>query len=84
MDGLCYSLGMITLLKKDLTRVKELPANKQHAAAEFILNYVENAEQDVQLTDEQLAEVRRRRAEKNPKTLTLKQLDARLRRLGVL
>ena len=48
------------------------------------MSYVENARQDVQLTDAQLAEVRRRRAEKNPKTLTLKQLDARLRRLGVL
>ena len=81
---MCYSVDMTTLLKKALARVKELPANKQNAAAEFIMSYVENAGRNVQLTDAQLAEVRRRRAEKNPKTLTLKQLDTRLRRLGAL
>ncbi|MFZ2141874.1 MAG: hypothetical protein WAV78_33930 [Xanthobacteraceae bacterium] len=35
------------------------------------------------LTDEQLAELRRRRAEKYPKTLTLAEFDERLRRFGV-
>jgi hypothetical protein len=35
------------------------------------------------LTDEQLAELQRRRAEKNPKTLTLAEFDERLRRFGV-
>jgi hypothetical protein len=35
------------------------------------------------LTDEQLAELRRRRAEKNPRTLTLAELDKRLRRFGL-
>jgi hypothetical protein len=36
-----------------------------------------------QLSDGQLAEVRRRRAEKNPKMLTLEEWDERLRRFGV-
>ena len=36
-----------------------------------------------QLTDEQLTEVRRRRAERNPKTLTLEEFDRKLRRFGI-
>ncbi len=72
------------MLKKALAKVKGLPSGEQNAAAKLIMSYVENVERDVHLTDNQLAEVRRRRAEKNPKTITLTQLDARLRRLGVL
>ena len=37
----------------------------------------------IQLTDEQLAEVDRRLATKNPKTLTMAELDARLKRRGI-
>ena len=38
----------------------------------------------LRLTDEQAAEVRRRRAEENPKTMTLAEFNARLRgRYGV-
>ena len=62
--------------------MRELPEEKQDSAAEFHMDYVTAVEQDVTLTHEQLAEVRRRRAEKKPKMITLKQLDARLRRLG--
>jgi hypothetical protein len=40
-------------------------------------------ESTYQLSDEQLAEVRRRRAEKNPKTLTLAEFDGNLRRFGI-
>jgi hypothetical protein len=35
---------------------------------------------DLRLTDEQLAEVRRRRAETDPKTITLAEFNERLRR----
>jgi hypothetical protein len=35
---------------------------------------------DVRLTDEQLAEVRRRRCEQDPKTITLAEFNERLRR----
>ena len=75
---------MTKLLQKAFAKVKKLQAGEQNAAAELIMNYIANVKQDVQLTDEQLAEVRRRRAEKHPKNLTLKQLDSRLRRLGAL
>jgi hypothetical protein len=38
----------------------------------------------LRLSDDQLAEVRRRRSEKNPKTITLAELNTRLhRRYGV-
>ena len=42
-----------------------------------------NRTREVQLNDAQLAEVRRRRAVKNPVKLTLEELDDRLRRRGV-
>ena len=35
------------------------------------------------LSDDQLAELQRRHAEKDPKTLTLSEFDERLRRFGV-
>lgn len=75
---------MTTLLKKALAKVQSLSASEQDGAAELIMSYVQNASQNVQLSDEQLLEVRRRLKERNPKTLTLKQLDARLRRVGAL
>jgi hypothetical protein len=37
----------------------------------------------LQLTDEQLAEVRRRRADTGAKLLTLEELDARVSRFGL-
>jgi hypothetical protein len=37
----------------------------------------------IQLSNEQLAEVDRRLARKNPKTLTIAELDARLERRGI-
>lgn len=37
----------------------------------------------LELTDEQLAEVRRRRADTNAKPLTLEEFDARLSRFGL-
>jgi hypothetical protein len=38
---------------------------------------------DYHLTEQQLTELRRRRAEHNPKTLTSAEFDKRLRRFGV-
>ena len=74
---------MTKLLTQVLAKVQDLPAADQDGAAELLKDYVATIESDVRLTDEQLAEVRRRRAEKKPKVLSLKQLDNRLRRLGV-
>jgi hemerythrin-like domain-containing protein len=73
---------MTKLLTQVLSKVQKLSEDTQDGAAELLRDYIDTVEQNVQLTDEQLTEVRRRRAEKNPKTITLKQLDQRLRRLG--
>ena len=70
---------MTKSLSHVLSKVHALSAVEQDGAAELLKEYVSAVQSDVRLSDEQLAEVRRRRAEKNPKTLTLKQLDRRLR-----
>ena len=73
---------MSTLLKQAVSKVQKLSKAEQDSAAGFLMDYVSAVQDDIQLSNEQLAEVRRRRAEKNPKTMTLKQLDTRLRKLG--
>ena len=75
---------MTKLMTQVLSKIQKLPVSDQDGAAELLRDYIATVEQDVQLTDAQLAEVRRRRAEKNPKIITLKQLDNRLRRLRVV
>ena len=37
----------------------------------------------IQLSDEQLAEIERRLAKKNPRTLSMTELDAHLKRRGI-
>lgn len=75
---------MTKLLTQVLSKVQKLPPDEQNGAAELLKEYVAMVEGDVRLTDEQLAEVRRRRAEKNPKTFTLKQFDSRLHQLAII
>jgi hypothetical protein len=77
----CYVECMTKLLEEAIAKVRQLPEDEQNAAAGALLDYL-NSMQDLQLTDEQLAEVRRRRAMKEPVTLTLDELDERLRRRG--
>jgi len=74
---------MTKLLEQAIAKVRELPEDEQNRAAEFLLDFASPDDQRYHLTDEQLAEVRRRRAVKNPQTITLAELDKRLRRLGV-
>jgi hypothetical protein len=70
-------------VKAVLDRVLSWPPERQEDAAELLALIEEQDRSPYRLTDEQLAEVRRRRAEKNPATLTLEQFDQRLRRFGV-
>jgi hypothetical protein len=72
---------MTKLLDEAIAKVRQLPEDEQNAAAGALLDYLSSM-QDLQLTDEQLAEVRRRRTVKDPVTLTLDELDERLRRRG--
>jgi hypothetical protein len=55
---------MTNLLDEAIAKARQLPEDEQNAAAGALLDYI-NTMQDLQLTDEQLAEVRRRRADPN-------------------
>jgi len=62
------------------TELLELPEDEREVAADAILDYAGG--RDISLSDEQVAEVNRRLAEPNPKTLTITEFRARLRKLN--
>ncbi len=71
-------------VKEILDRVLSWPAERQADVAHVVELMEEQDNSTLRLSDEQLAEVRRRRAEQNPKTITLAELNERLhRRYGV-
>jgi len=71
-------------VKQILDRVLTWPPERQQDVAQVLELMEEQHDNRVRLTDEQVAEVRRRRAEKDPKTMTLAEFNERLRqRYGV-
>jgi len=70
-------------VKDILDRVLTWPPERQDDAAEILMSIEAQDKSGHRLNDEQLAELRRRRAEENPKTLSLAEFDERLRRFGV-
>jgi hypothetical protein len=75
---------MTQLLDQALERLRELPQTDQDLAAAELMNFVNHIDApQIQLSDEQLAEVERRLAKKNPRTLTMTELDAHLKRRGI-
>ena len=70
-------------IKAALDRVLTWPPKRQEDVAKMIATIEEQDTSPVTLTDEQVAEVRRRRAERDPETLTLEEFEQRLRRFGV-
>jgi hypothetical protein len=70
-------------VKAVLDRVLTWPPERQEDVAEFLLSVEAQDNSDYRLSDEQIAELRRRRAETNPKTLTPTEFDERLRRFGL-
>jgi hypothetical protein len=66
-------------IKAVLDRVLTWPEERQRDAAAILRSMESQDVSGYRLTDEQAAEVRRRLAEKNPKTLTLDELRERLR-----
>ena len=61
---------MAQLLDQALERLRELPQTDQDMAAAELMNFVNHIDTpQIQLSDEQLAEVERRLARRNPKTL---------------
>lgn len=71
---------MTKLLDEAIEKVRSLPDSEQDMAAAEIMRYL-NAVHEPQLSDGQLAEVRRRRAARDPQTLSHAEFRARLRRL---
>ena len=68
-------------VKAVLDRVLTWPSERQEDAAK-VLSLMEAQDDSVyRLTDEQVAEVQRRRSDKNAKRLTLDEFNERLRRL---
>ena len=75
---------MTQLLKQALERLRELPEADQDRAAADLMQFVNQIDTpQIQLSDEQLAEVNRRLAKKKPKTLTMAQFDKHLKRRGI-
>jgi hypothetical protein len=77
----CYVAPMTKLLDQALRQVQQLPEAEQDAAAGALLDYVKHM-RDMRLTDAQVAEVRRRRADPNRKLLSHEEARARIARLG--
>ncbi|HEV8695154.1 MAG TPA: hypothetical protein VGQ93_13370 [Lysobacter sp.] len=73
---------MTNLLEEAVKVLRELPDDRQEAAARAIIDYGAN-DDDAQLSDEQVAEIERRIAAANRKFISLAELDKRIRRLGV-
>jgi hypothetical protein len=67
-------------LKEILDRVQTWPTERQEDVAEIVRLMEAQDRSGLRLSDEQVAEVRRRRAETNPKTMTLAEFNERLRR----
>jgi hypothetical protein len=67
-------------VKEILDRVLTWPAERQADVVHVVEIMEEQDRSDLRLSEEQAAEVRRRLAEKNPKTITLAELNEHLRR----
>ena len=82
--GTCYIASMTKeQVKEILDRVLSWPPERQEDAAEILMSIEAQDRSGYRLSDEQLAELRRRRAERDPKVLSLAEFDERLRRFGV-
>jgi hypothetical protein len=67
-------------VKELFDRVQTWPPERQADVIEVVKLMEAQDKSGLHLTDEQVAEVQRRRAEVNPKIMTLAEFNARLRR----
>ena len=74
---------MTKLLQDAIERLKELPESRQNELAVALIEVAEGDQGDYHLTDEQVEEVRRRRANSNRKFVSLAEARKRLRHFGV-
>jgi hypothetical protein len=75
---MCYNIYMTKdQVKKVLDRVLTWPQRRQEDAARILSEMEEQDASPYRLTDEQVAEVKRRLADPNPKFLTLEEVRER-------
>jgi hypothetical protein len=72
---------MTKLMEQALRQIEQLPEAEQDAAAGALLDYVKHM-QDMRLTDEQVAEVHRRRTDPNRRLVSHADARERIARLG--
>ena len=72
---------MTKLLRDTIKQVEQLPDGEQDAAAVAMLDYLAH-KRDLRVSDEDLAEIRRRRADPNRKLVSHEEARERIRRLG--
>ena len=72
---------MTKLLEQALRQIEQLPDSEQDAAAGALLDYVKHM-REMRLTDEQVAEVRRRMADPDRTLVSHAESRERIARLG--
>lgn len=72
---------MTKLLEQALRQVEQLSPDEQDAAAGALLDYVKHL-RDLRLTEDQLAEVRRRRVDPDRRLISHAEARERIDRLG--
>lgn len=72
---------MTKLLEQALRQIEQLPDADQDAAASALIDYVKHM-RDMRLTEAQVAEVRRRRANPERKLVSLEEARERIARFG--
>lgn len=72
---------MTKLFRDAVNQVEQLSEAEQDAAAGALMDYLAHR-RDLRLTDEQLAEIRRRRADQNRRLVSHEEARARISRLG--
>ena len=72
---------MTEMLRDAIAQVERLPEGEQDAAAVAMLDYLAHR-QDLRVSDEDLAEIRRRRTDPNRKLVSHEEARARIGRLG--
>jgi hypothetical protein len=77
----CYIAAMTKLLEHAVRQVEQLPEGEQDAAAAALLDYVKHM-RELRLSDEQVAEVRRRIANPHRKLISHEEARERISRLG--
>jgi len=72
---------MTKLLRDAISQVENLPDGEQDAAAVAMLDYLAHRH-DLRVSDEDIAEIRRRRADPDRKLVSHDEARARIKRLG--